>query len=167
MAQSGISLEVLGEIEARRKREQVIRDLHGNEFARSITEALLVVEADAKRSAPVDRGRLRSSIAHEVRTVGIATSVLGVIGVVGTNVKYAPYMELGTGVFVGRPRYFPPPSALAVWAKRHGANPYAVAWAIYRRGGLRPRRFLQGAFESNQARIVQILGRGVEAIVRK
>ncbi|MGK3946155.1 hypothetical protein ABK046_48370, partial [Streptomyces caeruleatus] len=41
----------------------------------------------------------------------------------------------------------PPPSALAGWAARHGLNPYAVAKAIAKRGGLRPRRFFRDALE--------------------
>ena len=38
--------------------------------------------------------------------------------------------------------------------------------AIARRG-LKPRRYLQNAFDSNQDRIIRILGDGVKGIVRK
>lgn len=160
-------MEVRGEIEARDKLLQTARDLNGAPFMASMTEAALIVERSAKQNAPVDTGRLRGSIAHEVRTSSALGGGVNVQGVVGSNVKYAPYMELGTGTFVGRPRYFPPPSALEVWAKRHGTTAHAVAFAIWKRGGLKPRRYLQRAFEDNKARIVAILGRGVSGIVRK
>jgi HK97 gp10 family phage protein len=45
----------------------------------------------AKRLAPVDTGRLRASISEELRHDGE-----GLVEVVGTDVDYAPYVELGT-----------------------------------------------------------------------
>jgi len=52
-----------------------------------INKACLMVERDAKILCPVDTGRLRSSITHEIE---------GTIGRVGTNVEYARAVELGT-----------------------------------------------------------------------
>ncbi len=49
------------------------------------------VETAAKRFCPVDTGRLRSSITHE-----LGTDARGLAARVGTNVEYAPYVELGT-----------------------------------------------------------------------
>ena len=51
----------------------------------AMKEAVLIVEADAKRNAPVDTGRLRASITNEVRK--ITRDVIE--GRVGTNVEYA------------------------------------------------------------------------------
>lgn len=45
----------------------------------------------AKRMAPVDTGRLRSSIGEELRQ-----DAGGLVEIVGTDVSYAPYVELGT-----------------------------------------------------------------------
>lgn len=45
----------------------------------------------AKQLAPVDTGRLRSSISW---TMGLAAG--GLFAEVGSNVEYAPYVELGT-----------------------------------------------------------------------
>lgn len=101
----------------------------------------------AKVNAPVDEGRLRASITADVRDEGSA-----IVGVIGSNVEYAPYMEHGTGLLAdegGSGRHNPPPSALAGWASRHGLNPYAVARAIAKRGGLKPRRFFRDAIESS------------------
>jgi len=52
-----------------------------------ISKACLMVERDAKTLCPVDTGRLRSSITHEIE---------GTTGRVGTNVEYSRYVELGT-----------------------------------------------------------------------
>lgn len=45
----------------------------------------------AKRLCPVDTGRLRASITEELRHDG-----QGLVEVVGTDVNYAAYVELGT-----------------------------------------------------------------------
>lgn len=49
-----------------------------------------MMERYAKLLAPVDTGRLRNSIGHEVEGNTVA---------VGTDVEYAPYLEFGTGQF--------------------------------------------------------------------
>lgn len=46
----------------------------------------LVAEGHAKKITPVDTGRLRNSIAHAVDDEA---------AYIGTNVEYAPYVELG------------------------------------------------------------------------
>ena len=46
-------------------------------------------EGYAKANAPVDTGRLRNSITHDVRSLEEAVYI-------GTNVEYAPYQEYGT-----------------------------------------------------------------------
>lgn len=53
----------------------------------ALEECGLVAEGYAKRLCPVDTGRLRNSISH---TVG------DFVCYIGTNVEYAPYVELGT-----------------------------------------------------------------------
>ena len=49
----------------------------------------LVAEGYAKRLCPVDTGRLRNSITHAVEESEHAAYI-------GSNVEYAPYVELGT-----------------------------------------------------------------------
>ncbi|TDT63424.1 HK97-gp10 family putative phage morphogenesis protein [Fonticella tunisiensis] len=59
---------------------------------KGIDKAVRRVKRDAKLLAPVDTGRLRNSIQHKT------TNDSGKIeGIVSTNVKYAPYVEFGTG----------------------------------------------------------------------
>ena len=57
-------------------------------------------EGYAKDLAPVDTGRLRNGISHQVDESENAVYV-------GTNVEYAPYVEFGTGIYAenggGRP----------------------------------------------------------------
>jgi HK97 gp10 family phage protein len=62
---------------------------------RFLTRIALIVERAAKKRAPVKTGHLRRSITHRVERDR---------AIVGTNVKYAPYQELGTRFI--RPRAF-------------------------------------------------------------
>lgn len=47
----------------------------------------LTAEGHAKKETPVDTGRLRNSISHAVEDKA---------AYIGTNVEYAPYVELGS-----------------------------------------------------------------------
>lgn len=53
-----------------------------------IRKYTLIIERTAKKLAPVDTGRLRSSIRGVLR---------GMVGEVLTDVEYAPFQEFGTG----------------------------------------------------------------------
>ena len=150
-----LSAQIRGLVEAQAKLDQTGRDLRGEEMQQNYRTAAMLVSTDAKILAPVDRGGLRASITPTVRVDGNV-----IMGVVGSNLDYAPYMETGT-----RP-HWPPLSALAVWARRHGTTAFVVARAISRRG-VRGRHYLQGAFEKNKSEIMRILERGVKGIVDK
>jgi len=120
-----------------RKLERVESGIGGPGLVPPMKKATSIVTGSARQNAPVDTGRLRASIMPAVKTLWNSVQ-----GIVGSSVKYAPFMELGT-----RP-HFPPISALRVWARRHGMNAYTVVRAIGRRG-LAARRFLARALESN------------------
>lgn len=66
--------------------------------ARALEKCGLVAEGYAKPLCPVITGNLRNSITHKVDEHAGAVYI-------GTNVEYAPYVELGTGVYTsgGRP----------------------------------------------------------------
>lgn len=49
------------------------------------------IERAAKHLAPVDTGRLRASVGR-----ALDRDAQGLVGVVGTDVDYAPFVELGT-----------------------------------------------------------------------
>lgn len=55
----------------------------------ALEEIGLLAESYAARKCPVDTGNLRGSITHEVDAGDSAVYI-------GTNVEYAPYVELGT-----------------------------------------------------------------------
>lgn len=116
-------------------------------------QATLLVAGDAKRNAPVDTGVLRASITPGVESRNNTTT-----GVVGSNVVYAPMMELGT-----RP-HWPPLAALETWARRHGTTAFVVARAIARRG-LKARLFLRHALEDNQSRIVRLFDDYIRRVI--
>jgi HK97 gp10 family phage protein len=61
-------------------------------IGRAMQKAVKDVERWAKQNAPVDTGRLRSSIGGDVKS-----SFGEIVGIVGTNVKYAPFVEEGGG----------------------------------------------------------------------
>jgi HK97 gp10 family phage protein len=55
----------------------------------AVARTALQVESDAKGLAPVDTGRLRSSIKADISPSGLSATV-------GTNVEYAVFVEFGT-----------------------------------------------------------------------
>ena len=61
-------------------------------IAKGLENACLVVEGAAKSKAPVQTGALRSSISHKVSQGSME-------GVVGSTIEYAPYVEVGTGIY--------------------------------------------------------------------
>lgn len=119
-----------------RSMERRVKSLWGTDMLQGMRNVTMAVSREAKINAPVDTGRLRASILPDV----ITPDEHRVVGVVGSNVEYAPFMEFGT-----RP-HWPPIAALQVWAERHGTSAFLVARAIAQRG-LAPRRFLQNAFD--------------------
>ena len=61
---------------------------------RALEKIGMVGEAYAKEECPVDTGTLRDSISHAVDDN---------TAIIGTNVEYAPYVELGTSKMEARP----------------------------------------------------------------
>jgi phage gpG-like protein len=78
-------------------RRAVVSQLR-SDMRRKNEAAGIAVESAAKGLAPVDTGRLRSSITHDSDEDG---------AVVGTNVEYAPMQELGTSTQPGTPFLVP------------------------------------------------------------
>lgn len=64
-------------------------DAIGSAIAAALEEVGLAAEGYAKAACPVDTGRLRNSITHVARPDEKAVYI-------GTNVEYAPDVELGT-----------------------------------------------------------------------
>lgn len=130
----------------------------------------LFTEREGKQNAPVWRGQLRRSITHELDHDAFPKSAR-----VGTNAPHGPYMEHGTGLLSDAPggggRHFPPPAALDAWAIDHGFRPGSrksaqadaanapgtygllVSQIIWKRGGLKPRRYLRKAAEASAGQV--------------
>lgn len=84
--------------------EKILREFNKTEtvekdVSKLIKNTLHNIEKDAKRSCPVDTGRLRGSI-----TTNIISTYSGEVG---TNVEYAEYVEYGTRYQSAQP-YFEP-----------------------------------------------------------
>lgn len=77
-------------------------------IAVALEEIGLLAENYAAKKCPVDTGNLRGSITHEIDTSDNAVYI-------GTNVEYAPYVELGTSRQKAQPFLRPA-------ASEHGAQ---------------------------------------------
>lgn len=73
----------------------------------------LMLEANVKENTPVDKGLLRKSITHKVFKQADTWN-----GIVGTNLNYAPFQELGTGIYGPMKRAIRPVRAkMLAWKK--------------------------------------------------
>lgn len=101
---------------------------------KALEQSCLIVEGDAKVRCPVDSGQLRQSINHKVedRT-----------GQVSTNVEYAPYVEIGTGIYSseGGGRQTP-------WVYQDAEGQW------HRTSGGKPHPFMKPALEQNTSKIL-------------
>lgn len=152
-------VQVVNDNETRQFLENVATAMHGDEMMQTMHRATTVLMNDARKFAPVDTGRLRASIAANVRSVGAPRRVEGVVG---TNVEYAPYMEYGT-----THTRMPPVSALEGWARRHNTSAYQVARAILRNGGLKAREFFKQSVDKNEQRVISMFDGFVTEVIRR
>lgn len=67
-------------------------------IAKDLERRAIRVESAAKRLCPVDTGRLRASITHALDRDGD-----GLYAIVGSDVEYAPHVELGTSRATAQP----------------------------------------------------------------
>ena len=75
-----------------------IMDALPEQIEQALTAIGMTAETHAKELCPVDTGRLRNSITHDVE---------GQTAIIGTNVEYAAYVELGTSRMGARPYLAP------------------------------------------------------------
>ena len=114
-------------------------------------QACLLVENQAKIDCPVDSGQLRSSITHSVDT-----SKNEIVGIVGTNIEYAPYVEYGTGIWAvngdGRQERWSYQDAEGNWHSTIGQH---------------PQPFLEPALAKKDKEIVKLFKDKIEKGVKK
>ena len=100
---------------------------------RALEQSCLIVEGDAKTKCPVDSGQLRQSINHKVEDNA---------GWVSTNVEYAPYVELGTGIYSTEGGRQTP------WVYKDAKGEW------HRTSGSKPQPFMKPALEQNTSKII-------------
>ncbi len=115
---------------------------------KDILRRTLAVEARAVVLCPVDEGRLRASIDHEV-----TRDSDGLVGRVGTDVEYALDVERGTGVFEETVPGIAPSKSKGqrITAQGGGVLRFEIGGeVIYRRSikGMRPQPFLRPALDA-------------------
>jgi HK97 gp10 family phage protein len=96
MAIVKVKLEWNGEIEKEQMHQAMFR---------AMIRSTNLIQSKARLKSPVDEGNLRASIVTMV-------DKLGLIGIVSTNLEYAPFIEFGTGRFVAGGRSTP-------WVYKH------------------------------------------------
>lgn len=138
--------EILGLDELYRKLGKIATN---EAIMRGIQKACLRVEASAKANCPVDDGRLRSSITHELQSTELQ-------GKVGTNLEYAPYVEFGTGIFAseGNGRGTP-------WSYQDSNGEW------HNTVGQHPQPFLHPAFENNKEKVIKDIRDSVQQELRR
>jgi HK97 gp10 family phage protein len=99
MAKITVDVEVKNLIRVQRETIKKLENTVGSPAVQAMKDATLRVTADAKRNAPVDTGRLRASITPQVKS---SSRIEEIIGIVGSNVIYAAFQELGTRYMKGR-----------------------------------------------------------------
>lgn len=96
----------MAKIEGQKELEKKFKETR-KKSKKTIEEALvnsaLIVERDAKINAPVDTGRLRSSITHKEDGFGSYNPAVEI----GTNIEYAKHVEFGTSRQSAKPFLFP------------------------------------------------------------
>jgi HK97 gp10 family phage protein len=134
---AGLKVEFVGADEATKTFNRIDEET-AYKIQKQIVKSGLIIETNAKKAAPSDTGRLRSSIQTEIKDNGFTAQVF-------SDVNYAPHVEYGTKA------HFPPPSALQGWARRHNMTgmEFLIARSISRRG-TKARPFLFPAFENEK-----------------
>ena len=128
-------------VEGLRELMAKLNGMQGNSteaLKKGIGRACARIQADAKQNCVVDTGRLRASIVTEVHIEGNT-----VVGTVGTNVEYAPYVEFGTGR-KGDP---------SVEHTTKESWVYNANGRFYTSHGNEPKPFLYPAFRANRDKI--------------
>ena len=134
-----VSVEIKGLQELQREQERIIRELAGAPMLEAMRDSTLTVQRYARQNAPWDTGRLRASILPEVQSEGKI-----IMGIVGSNVEYAPYQEFGTGAYAM----------------------YPTAKSARMSGGIQPRLYLTNALKTAEPAIIKRFERAVTEVIR-
>lgn len=115
------------------------------DMSRKMDKACLVVESQAKQNCPVDIGILRASITSETEVTASE-----IVGRVGTNEEYGPYVHNGTGIYAKDGNGRKTPWGYTIRAGKHKG----FHWTQ----GQRPQPFLENAKLEKKSAVERILG---------
>lgn len=126
--------------------ERLEKLLNTEDIEKAMGKACAVVEAAAKQNAPKDIGALRNSITSRVENRNGHIE-----GVIFTPLKYAPYIEYGTGLFAesGGRKDVP-------WNYQDDRGEW------HSTSGIKPHPFMRPAVEDNRNKIIEVLGEGIK-----
>lgn len=119
---------------------QMIQDMR-----EKMDQACLVVEGEARKNCPVDQGELRASITSETEVTSEE-----IVGRVGSNLEYAPYVHNGTGIYAVAGDGRKTPWVYAVKAGKHKG----FHWTR----GQKANPFLEDAKLAKKSAVEKILG---------
>ena len=134
------------------------------ELGKALKDSALAIEAQTKPRTPVNFGQLRNSMSASGGAIdGPSFQGNNIRVSYGSNVKYAPFMELGT-----RP-HFPPRDALKNWARYKLGNEslwFLVARKIAR-SGTKPRYFLRDGYRAAKGHIESFIKLSLGSITKQ
>lgn len=117
----------------------------------AVAQGCLMIEADAKRLAPKDTGELQQSIHHKVMVEDGE-----VVGEVGTNLHYAPYVELGTGIHASNGK-----GRQTAWSYVN-----AKGEKVWTRGS-KPKPFMYPSLKANQRRVKARIQSHLKGVIQR
>ncbi len=120
--------------------------------------ATFIAEGAAKEKAPIDHGILRGSIHSKLQHFNNE-----LVGVVGTNVEYAPFQEHGTGIYgPNHAPITPKRGKFLVFKSKSGRMIFARSVR-----GTRPKRFMAQGMKAVQNNMGKIRQAGILAVKKK
>ncbi len=134
-----------------------------------LEQFLSFVADKARLKCPVKTGHLQSSITHQISK----STDRAIEGRVGSNVDYAPYVELGTGIYGPRKTPIRPKNKkVLAWVVRGPRPTTPEGWRqACREGravlvkevqGMKPRPYLLPALTENIERLVEFLKKALK-----
>jgi hypothetical protein len=150
---AGVNVTVQGLKETQQYFVNLLENLSGPQMVTGMRDAAMVVYSASVKEAPADTGKLRASLVPEVKDEGNT-----VVGVVGSNLLYAPWVEEGSNP------HWPPHGALAGWASRHGWTESAIRYIISVKG-TQKHPYLEPAYKQEADRVANMIGDTVTNIV--
>lgn len=145
-----LSINVIGDEEVKKYMENLAPRMKA-ELRRAVSDTARIMEGDAKKFAPVDQGRLRSSIYTVVDADGMGA-------IVGPSLPPIDIvMEMGRKPG-GR---MPPVSAIIPWVHRHGMTPRIRAKNVFVAGRNVGKETAQNAYDANVRSIAFLIARSI------